>query len=377
MSVSNKPLLYVISAVVPDDTKTGGEIILHRHLIERNEFQVRVIAVPPSVPRLIRSLEAGRLRTYIRAFSFYFYKADPEFFRTLPRPHAVVTVAHGRECFLAMQAAKYWDVPLVTFFHDWMEVIGNIHPRLRSLADRALRKLYHSSALALCVSRAMKEHLGPHPGATVLHPIPSNTATLGEIRSRRERPSLLYFGYCGGGYREMLNELISVCSTLPVTLRVTGPYFEDLKGDYDNVMKTGFVGPEGFADLFGAADILLVLLNFETANVKHFSTHFPSKLVEYCCKGKLIGIWGPSYSTGIQWAKETGGAFYYEKNDAQGFVSGLLEVFYNVGERNRYINRATEIGNSEFSPESIHNEFKQALAQTLQGAGDEKSPNGA
>src|SRR5690606_15154980 len=141
--------------------------------------------------------------------------------------------------------------------------------------------------------------------------------------------------------------------------------------------KTGFVGPEGFADLFGAADILLVLLNFETANVKHFSTHFPSKLVEYCCKGKLIGIWGPSYSTGIQWAKETGGAFYYEKNDAHGFVSGLVEVFYNVVERNRYINRATEIGNSEFSPESIHNEFKLALAQTLQGAGDEKSPNGA
>lgn len=362
---SKKPLLYLISKILPDPDKTGGEIALYRHLIERSDFQVKTLPTSYSIHPMIRELEDGRFRTYIRGFSYYYISISKSFLQSVTRPNAIVTAAHGRECLLALQAAKFWRVPLITFFHDWGEVIGDIHPRLQFLADRTLKKVYNSSSAAFCVSKAMQERLGPHPGAILLPPIPSTTTCAPAKAPAASVPVLFYSGYCGGAYYEMLNKLIAACSTSPVRLQISGPHSDQLPGTFDNVRKLGFLDRGAYALAFGDADILLVLLNFVPENVRHFSTHFPSKLVEYCSKGKLIGIWGPSYSTAVQWAKETGGAYFYEKDDAQGFVEGLLSVFSDVEERNRYIQRAAEIGRDEFSPEQIHAKFKQAVTKAL------------
>jgi hypothetical protein len=198
-----------------------------------------------------------------------------------------------------------------------------------------------------------------------LYPIASRTVNTKNPGIKSEVPLLLYFGFCGGGYRKMLNALMLACSEQNVKLQVTGPGYDSLEGEYENVTKTGFVGEEGFGSLFESADILLVLLNFEPGNKKHFSTHFPSKLVEYCGKGKLIGIWGPSYSTAVEWAKETGAAFYFTENDAGSFLRELLNVFGNSAMWNSYIERATKVFDMELSPELIHDKFKREISNVL------------
>jgi hypothetical protein len=87
--------------------------------------------------------------------------------------------------------------------------------------------------------------------------------------------------------------------------------------------------------------------------------------VEYCGKGKLIGIWGPSYSTAVEWAKETGAAFYFVENDAKAFLTELVDVFTSIEKRNSYIEHATEVYNRDFSPEIIHERFKREIMKVL------------
>src|SRR5690606_3124244 len=256
---SEKPLLYLISKILPDPDKTGGEIALYRHLVERSAFQLKILPTSCYIHSVIRELEGGRFRTYIRSFSYYYISIPKSFLRSIARPDAIVTAAHGRESLLAIQAARFWNVPLITFFHDWGELIGDLHPRLQFFADRALKKLYRSSSVALCVSKAMQERLGQHPGAILLPPIPSSTAWTPAKTTADGVPILFYSGYCAGAYHEMLNRLIAACSTLPVRLQISGPHSERLQGTFDNVRKLGFLSHDAYALAFRDTDILLVL----------------------------------------------------------------------------------------------------------------------
>lgn len=361
----SKPRFYLISSILPDATKTGGEIVLHRHFVQRHDFDFEVVNIPRSVPALFTSLEGSRFRTYIRAFTGSYERFDLSAIKSLAKPDFVLTVAHGRECFAAAKAAAYWNVPLVTIFHDWFPASSGVHPAVQSFPDNEFRKLYRDSALALCVSKEMKEALGPHKNAVVFPPIPSDPPIHVPARIANRRRTIVYSGFCGGAYYAMLNEAITTCNQLGIRITITGMESANLGSSGEFVDIRGFLSEAEFSQIFENSDILLVLLNFEERNKKHFSTHFPSKLIEYCGKGKFIGILGPSYATSIRWARETNAAYFATANDVAGFVKGLIDVFQKQDLRNRYIENALEIYNQEYRPDLLQQKLVTMVGELL------------
>lgn len=367
MNQNNKPFFYLISSILPAADKTGGQIVLHRHLLERSDFEFEILDVPQKTYSFFKLLERSFLRTYIKAFEQYYTWSDTSVLRAFPPPDFILTVAHGRKCFAAMAAAKYWNVPLITIFHDWYPASSDVHPALRWISEISFRSLYKQSALAFCVSKQMIKALGHHTDAIHLPPIPSSGAMSGAIKPHAV-PRFFYSGFCGGAYGDMLNRFILQCRHEQVIARFSGSGTEGLVAGGENITILGFLPEDDFVQIFDDSDILLIFLNFAPEKQKHFSTHFPSKLVEYCGKGKLICIWGPGYSTAVAWAKETGAAFYFSDNDAGAFLKALLKVFESDERRNSYIKQAEAIYKSEFAPERIHFIFKNEILKIVDHA---------
>ena len=360
-----KPKFYLISSILPDNTKTGGEIVLYRHFVQRHDFELEIVNVPRKVIFPFAALERSRFRTYVRAFMGWYESFDLSVIKSLPKPAFVLTVAHGRDCFAAAKAARYWNVPLVTIFHDWYPASSGVHHAFQSFPDREFRKLYQQSALALCVSQEMKDMLGSHRNAVVFPPIPSDAKTEPITEQAKSTPNILYSGFCGGAYHHMLREVMDISNKLNVRVTITGMESSNLGAPPSNVDVRGFLSEAEFARVFASADILLVLLNFDERNRRHFSTHFPSKLIEYCGKGKLIGVLGPSYATSIRWARQTEAAVYSINNDVTAFMKELTGVYQNVDLRNRYITNALQIYNKEYRPDIVQEKLVKLVGEVL------------
>jgi len=339
--------------------------VLHRHFVDHNDYNFKVVEIPRTVKGLFARLERSRWRTYIKAFTGWYEQFDLSVLEGLPKPSFIVTVAHGRKCFAAVRAARYWNVPLVTFFHDWFPASSDRNPLLRFIPDREFRMLGRASSLSLSVSKEMLNALGHPPNSILFPPIPSATKAAATPAAPRATPNIFYSGFCGGAYWQMLQNCIEVCSNSDVRMTISGMDSESLHVSKRNVTILGFLSEQDYVKSFDDADILLVLLNFEKRNEKHFSTHFPSKLIEYCGKGKLVGILGPSYSTSIHWAKETGAAFYYEENDPSKFISLLLDVYRDDERRTRYISSALKIFRTQYSAEVVQMNLVSKIAILL------------
>ncbi len=355
---------YIISFVKPSNKFTGGDIVLYRHFIERPGLQFKLLDVPIVKNSFFKRLEKTRFGSYIKSLQPFYETAATELFKSIPKPAFVFTVAHDRECFAALKAAQYWNVPLVTVFHDWYPASSGAHHKLLYFLNQEFKALYKASSLALCVSKQMKEALGSHPNSIVLPPIPSTAVfKQNQLPHFGQKISLLYSGFCGGAYQQMVQDFINRASQKSLDLVVSGPHSQELTATAHHIHIAGFLGADEFASVFENAAILLVFLNFNPDKKLHFSTHFPSKLVEYVGKGKMIGIWGPSYSTAVEWAKETGAAFYYENNDADGFIQGLFSAYNNDAVREGYLQHAALVYEKEFSPEVIDALLKSKLAE--------------
>lgn len=362
---SSKPKFYLISSILPDQTKTGGEIVLYRHFVQRHDFEFEIVNIPRKVFGPFAALERSRFRTYVRAFTGWYESFDMSVIKSLRKPAFVLTVAHGRDCFAAAKAARYWDVPLVTIFHDWYPASSGVHPAFQSFPDREFRRLYQQSALALCVSQEMKDMLGPHTNAVVFPPIPSDAKTQPVTEQAKSTPNVLYSGFCGGAYHHMLKEVMNISSKLNIRVTITGMESGNLGGSSSNIDVRGFLSESEFTNVFVSSDILLVLLNFEDRNRRHFSSHFPSKLIEYCGKGKLIGILGPPYATSIGWARQTEAAVYSINNDVTAFMKELTGVYQNVDLRNRYITNALTLYNNEYRPGIVQEKLVKLVGEVL------------
>jgi len=359
-------LFYFISYVQPSLKFTGGEIVLHRHFVERKDFDFTIIDIPIQKPKWIQRLETTRFRSYILALQPFYTSYDISVLKNMDKPNFIVTVAHDRHCYAAAKVAAYWNVPLVTIFHDWFPASSGAHPRFLSFLNQEFKRLYRQSALALCVCEQMMLALGKHVNAIVLPPIPSsnNNVSFSEKHNiAKQVPTILYAGFCGGAYKSMLQRFVDVANEVQVV--VSGPHSTELKTQNTSVHLAGFLEKEAFATIFEDADILLVLLNFNPQNRLHFSTHFPSKLVEYVGKGKMIAIWGPEYCTAVQWAKQTGAAFYFEEENATAFYQSLLEMYADEAKRNLFISNARKVYEQSFSPVVIDALLKQKLNELV------------
>ena len=351
--------------------------MLSRHLVERGcgPFTAadRGEAASPRLPGLGR-LHRRATRTRFRGFVIGLAPVlDRLLYRLRPtegRPDLILTVAHGESWLTAMRIARRDRLPLVTIFHDWYPDASGASPGLVPLWDRAFRRLYRASALALCVSEQLRDYLGPHPNAVVLPPIPADPprrpVAAAPGRSRPGGPRLFYAGLCGGLYRPLLTELAAAVGAAGGWgFDVCGPdAAEALPEPPTGVTIHGDV-PAGRREAIAAgADAAVVVLSFDPAKERHLRLHFPSKLIEYLSWGRPIVVWGPPYASAVRWAEVTGAAVAVSSRDPADVLAAADTVAAGAT-RAAVLGRAGELARTEFHPDRIHERFVDGLHKAV------------
>jgi len=334
-----------ISEVLPEDS-TGGQVVLFRHF-EGCKHQITAMPSfcfesPNRFGRFMRKfgarLEKTRFSWFVYAFKpwYDFFEISEEVDELIrsKRPDYILTVAHGRMCFRAEAVARRYAIPLITIFHDWYPAATPASKKMLFLLNKEFRKLFQASALAFPVSPQMKQKLGEHSNASVLWPIPSWPKKQESIREKRAKV-ILYSGHCGGVYRPLLDVSMQYFSEMggEYTLAISGKESGNLNSDSQYVEVLGLLERDKYEQQLLESDVFLVLLPFDKENKLHFSTHFPSKLIEYAGYGKPIIIWGPEYATAVQWAKEHNSAFVVSSENVEEFKATLSRVCRDSGNK--------------------------------------------
>lgn len=307
-------LLYLGAVPIRPD-QSGGSVVLWRH---QQLFSGG--AISSADPGLgfraglglalwngLRRLRLGRLalifHPWLRQLDLNFSPAELASLGN--QADAILTVAHGLTWLQAMVAARACGLPLITVVHDWYpDASGCPHWGLW-IWDQSFRRLMRRSALIFAVSDGMAKQIGPHPNVHVLPPIPDPALKTCPPRRPHEGSCRLYYsGLCGGLYRPLLQQLIEAVAADPrFALHLSGSGAEELQlpDPAGRLRCSGFLEGDAWQRAFDEADALVLVLSFERRHRRHLATHFPSKLVEYANRGRPIVIWGPAWSSAVQW----------------------------------------------------------------------------
>jgi glycosyltransferase involved in cell wall biosynthesis len=286
--------------------------------------------------------------------------------------------------FCVMQHAVYYDaahnygrlhkLPLVVAIHD----VNEEFERVFSWALRATRRrdgaFYRYASKRLCISPEMEQLCLKRYGApgSVLYPNRSEDllarpqAFCVELR----RPPALTLGFAGNlnfGYGEgilqMLPALRAVGARLIVYGRPPAGAAEPLLDATDCCEFRGFVpSAKAWEGLKSGCDAAwLPYPDIGGQMERLYRHHFPSKLPEYLALGMPVIVTGPSYATGMRWARRNLGSEL-----CAGHIAELTVIFQRLAAdtalRQKLTERCLQAGRCDFDPKKIAEEFHAHLA---------------
>jgi hypothetical protein len=363
-------LLYLGDVPIRPD-QSGGSVVLWRHQQLLSSGTIRS-ADPGLGHRLglgaalwswLRRLRLGRLALILQPWLWQQdVRFSPAELATLrQQADAILTVAHGLAWLQAMAAARASGLPLITVVHDWYPDASGCPRWGLWIWERSFRQLMRRSALIFAVSDGMARQIGPHPNLQVLPPIPDPALQPCPPRQPHGGPWRLYYsGLCGGLYNPLLQQLIQAVAADPrFALHLSGPGHQDLQlpDAHGRLRCSGFLEGEVWQQAFDEADALMLVLSFERRHRRHLATHFPSKLVEYANRGRPIVIWGPPWSTAVQWGQDHPNAYTHTSACATQLMVAADRWLQHQPLGTSLI--------SAFSSEQISTKFSQTLKDTL------------
>jgi len=387
---SHRPRLLYIGSL-PCEPFYGGPIQLHRHFVESGDYDFHSIVDPQEgdIPFLMTGCAPidgaiGRVsntRFHPNLLALNFLVGERRIAsRALNaarshRADAIVTVAFGPGALAAGEIADRLGLPLITFFHDWWPDLVPCRGIGKRLLDRRFRHLYRKSTLALCVSPEMREELGDHPNAPVLHPIPAFAPPPAEAVEPQDtaRPfRLVYLGTLEGRYGKMAQALARRWLDQPnnsIELALFGPATDWPADLLRAATERGLYGGKRFgqeaAKVLREADGFLVLMNFEAEDARRVRTSFPSKVLEYCPYGKPLIGWTPSYSSLPRFFRSSNAGLAIDNPSATKALEAIAALAADSARRGALGLAARRLAATTFNPHAIHAQLRDHIARVL------------
>jgi hypothetical protein len=385
--MSNLAKVLFIS-IVPPRNDCGVRIVMHRHLVERNPFELRVasnadfaddllvhaqLRLPYPIYRLRKSRFGPQLASWIRDYENLIWPLKSN--RTLEeavqefQPQVIITLAETGLCHIARKTAQRHKLPLVGMFLDWFPIMKNHygHKWTQNILSCRYRELYAACDLAFCTSEGMQKLLGPHPNSHVIYPMPGKhrvpdkawPASNGKFR-------LVYVGSVENFYGRMICSLIEdIESTSDLEIIVVGPNAdwppELLRRAKAKGIYLGFKPPEEAAAVLAGADALLVVMSFEKEHELFMRTSFTTKFLDYVAFGKAIVLWGPEYCAPVQVACEHGGALAVNEKVPKAVVAACREIAGNLTLREKLAQDALLLHQTLFNPDRLQGIFVREI----------------
>jgi glycosyltransferase involved in cell wall biosynthesis len=381
---SEEKLKVLLVSIAPPHNDCGGRIVMHRHLVERNPFELHVasdadltqgflVHTPLRLPYLIHRLRKSRFGPRLAAWitdyeNFVWPLATNQTVEDAIRdfkPHLLLVLADNSLSKLAHRSARKHGLPLAGLFLDWVPIMkGHFgHRWTRPALSRWFRRFYGECDLAFCTSDGMQEVLGPHPNSHVIYPMPGRHRV-------PEKPwppfngkfRLAYVGSVENFYGRMLCSLIGkIEATNDLEIIVVGPNadwpVDLLQPAKANGIYLGFKPPQEAAAVLAGADALLVVMSFEREHELFMRTSFTTKFLDYVAFGKPVILWGPDYCTPFRVAHKHGGAVAVNQHDANAVISACRQIAENADWREQLSQEARRLHQTLFNPDRLQEIF--------------------
>jgi glycosyltransferase involved in cell wall biosynthesis len=371
--------LLVLSSVVPSAGSSGGELLLHRYLEFNSAIQLEVVSWPrfPFRLKLIGKLKQLGFQSVSRSWECLFPVLPPvkmvhDLIQSF-RPDVLLTVAHGWWHIQAARLAREFNLPLVSFFHDWWPDFPDVPAMFRSRVERQFRQTCAESTVAMCVSDGMWRELGEPPNALVIHPVPSFTKFESGTRDLKRPLRLVYFGNLIEYGPLIESALRALEGSDRVRLEVFGPSPLWTRGAEDEFRSRGFY--HGFIPSNELAKSLhdfqaaFVVMSFAPPHRRRMTTSFPSKLIDATQLGLPVIIWGPEYCSAVKWARRGDRALCVTDPNPLALRETLEELAASPAELRRLAKSACDAAAGDFNYERIQLQFMDALRRAKQHAG--------
>ena len=374
----------LLVSIVPPKNDCGVRIVMHRHLVERNPFELHVasnadfsdgllvhtpLRLPYPIHRLRKSRFGPRLAAWIVDYENLIWPLTVN--RALEdaverfQPQVILTLAECGLCHIAHKMAQRHGLPLAGLFLDWFPMMkGHYgHNSTQRILSRRYRELYAACDLAFCTSDGMQEMLGPHPNSHLIYPMPGRhrmpekswPTSNGKFR-------LVYVGSVENFYGRMLCSLIKeIEATNDLEIIVIGPN-ADWPAELLEEAKTrgiylGFKPPEEAAEALASADALLVVMSFEKQHELFMRTSFTTKFLDYVAFGKPVILWGPEYCTPVHVARQHGGAAVVSTDDPGAVVALCRQIAGDAALREKLSKETLQLHQTLFNPDRLQSIF--------------------
>ena len=389
-----KPRLLLVS-IVPPKNDCGVRVVMHRHFVERNPFELHVassadfedgllvhtsLRLPYLIHRVRKSRLGPRLAAWLTDYENFIWpltangaleEAVQDF-----KPDVVLTLAECGLCHIARKTARRHDLPLAGLFLDWFPVMrGHYgHKATQEILSRRYRELYAACDLAFCTSDGMQEMLGSHPNSHVIYPMPGKYRVPEENAWPRSNGKfrLVYVGGVENFYGRMLCSLIKkIETTTDLELIVIGPDADWPKQLLERALAKGtylgFKPPDEAAQVLVGADALLVVMSFEKEHELFMRTSFRTKFLDYVAFGKPVILWGPEYCTPVHVARTHGGAAVVSCSDADKVVALSRQIAADSALNEKLSNEALQLHQTLFNPDRLQDVFVQKITELVDG----------
>ena len=376
---ADAPKLLLHSCVLPADAG-GGELVLHRHLVERHDFNVQLSSIADKPPvfrnKLWKRVSNTRFARTTSDIEFLFSNTLPDSqlikLHAQFQPDLIAAVAHGRSWIQAMSLAQTTGTPLAVIFHDWWPDICNLGRVMKRRLEALFQKAHDSAALSISISEGMQRQLGPHRRSVVVPPIPTSTVP---TTTHDTMPRTGSFRVCYAGnlfdYGQQLARLLNELATSDTIKLVVRGSNQSWPVDFEKRMRaTGNYLPpaprEEFQNWLNGFDAHLCVMNFEQSRRRRMETSFPSKIVDSLIYGKPIIVWGPEYCSAVKWARRNKSAFVISDPCPAVAAKEINNLATNIPLRESLSNRAKQIANSDLAPEKTHQVLVDAVAAAIE-----------
>lgn len=392
--MSEAKLKVLLVSIVPPRNDCGVRIVMYRHFVERNPFELHVasnadfadgllvhtqLRLPYLVHRLRKSRFGARLAPWITDYENFIWPltANGALDEAVQRfqPDVVLTLAESGLCHIARKAAQRHRLPLAGLFLDWFPVMkGHYgHEFTQEILKRRYRGLYEACDLTLCTSEGMQEMLGPHANSHVLYPMPGRHSLPEKFWPRSNgKFRLVYVGSVENFYGRMLCSLIRELEAInDLEFIVIGPNAdwpaELLERARTRGIYLGFKPPEEAAEVLASADALLVVMSFEKKHELFMRTSFTTKFLDYVAFGKPVILWGPEYCTPVRVARKHGGAAVVSSSEADAVVALCRQIAADSALSGKLSKEALHLHQTLFNPDRLQDVFVQKITELVDG----------
>ncbi|MCU0780503.1 MAG: glycosyltransferase [Akkermansiaceae bacterium] len=379
-SGKSRRLRVLLISIVPPHNDCGVRIVMFRHLVERQPFDLHVastadfaegllihtrLGLPGPLQRLRKSRAGPTLAKWLHDYENHIWPLtiDRRLQRVIDtfRPQVILTLAEAGLCHMAARAARRNGIPLACLFLDWFPIMPphRGHQIFQALLSRRYRRLYRQCDLAICTSDGMMAALGPHPNAHVVYPMPGAHHMPQRIHPPRNgKFRIVYVGAGQSFYGRMLRGLRrQIRGRDDLELVIVGPT-NDWPADEREQARAdgtclGFMPPEQAAEVLAGADALLVVMSFEPEQELFMRTSFTTKFLDYAAFHKPIMLWGPPYCTPFQVAKREDAALIIDSPEPDAVVRGATHLLNHPEERDRLAEAAKRLSEHLFHPDRL------------------------